>query len=136
MKKVFDTEKFLNIIHYYPRLNKLQAALTSSYSQYVTFFNGLENLACDAIEILCELGELRCHFLRYYLSDFSAGRFPFEAVQELCQCLHHCYFDDIRYFKYAGFWVEGEMMDCYEFWIAFLQCIPIPQDLEWLSFEG
>lgn len=136
MRRIFDIEKFLNIICVVPRFYGLQMALTSPYSQYATFFNALENLACDVIEILCEFGELRCHFLRYYFSDFSAERFPFEAVQTLCQGLYYYYSDDILDLKDTGFMKEGEMLDCYEFWIAFLQCIPIPQDLEWLSFEG
>lgn len=136
MRRIFDTEKFLNIICDAPRLNGLHVYLMSSYSNFVAFSNVLENLACDVIEILCEFGELRCHFLRYYFSDFSDGRFPFEAVQTLCQGLYYYYSDDILDLKDTGFMKEGEMLDCYEFWIAFLQCIPIPQDLEWLSFEG
>ena len=130
MSKIFDIKKFLNIISIHPRLDAFFMYLTCSYSNFATFFYALENLACDTVELLCECGELRCH-----LSEHSDECFLFDTIQMLCQGLCCYYSNDIRYLESICFCTGEKVLDSYEFWEAFLQCIPIPQDLEFLSFE-
>lgn len=118
MSKIFDAEKFLNIISDDAELGIL---FDLCIHAELGVLNKLEDLAADVIEIMCKPEYYSCA-----IRSFVIGRVEEELLRGV--------YTEVRSNNSSIFWELEQLLGYYQvlhtarFWSLFIHCLPVPQD--------